>query len=410
MPTVDDILNRNRTLLPINDNDVRPGVVTINEQQLDAEKAKPNTATPVTPIKPGSNTTAQQQAAGTVNTAKEQPTKKTVPTQTASSRIDAGALGNNAAGANVAGKTGVTVPGAPGSTTEQTAPKVLSGETEGPSKELDLNTEKRLNGYKYDLMLNAMEQPETPEEKEQREKREKRERLFATIGDGLSAFHDAYSKARGVDSMIDTGISKHLQDRYDKLEAERNRRRDAYTRAAMMINSQRQADENAMENERYRNEMMKIRQQQQDRLALEQENKGKIAEAKQKYYEAMGNKNKAQADFWATKAELMLEGFDEDQAIKIAKARQLNAQADKAEHDANKPYSTGRGGGGSRGSGSLSNNPDYEKQTVVNVDPKTGTKTTTTGYVRRGTGNRGGGRSGNKGGNTRKKHQQNPYA
>ena len=357
MPTVDDILNRNRTLLPINDNDVRPGVVTINEQQLDAEKAKPYTVTPVTPIKPGSNTTAQQQAAGTVNTTKEQPTKKTVPTQTASSRIDAGALGNNAAGANVAGKTGVTVPGAPGSTTEQTAPKVLSGETEGPSKELDLNTEKRLNGYKYDLMLNAMEQPETPEEKEQREKREKRERLFATIGDGLSAFHDAYSKARGVDSMIDTGISKHLQDRYDKLEAERNRRRDAYTRAAMMINSQRQADENAMENERYRNEMMKIRQQQQDRLEAQAGLALRKQDWLEKYQQGILDDKKERTDIEREYKQGLISKMERDAAV-----NELNAQT--RYYNAHKAKS---GGGGSYKPGN-----DTNMVKVTRRDPVTG--------------------------------------
>lgn len=357
MPTVDDILNRNRTLLPINDNDVRPGVVTINEQQLDAEKAKPETVTPVTPIKPGANTTAQQQAAGTVNTAKVQSTKKTVPTQTASSRIDASALGNNAAGANVAGKTGVTVPGAPGSTTEQTAPKVLSGETERPSRELDLNTEKRQNGYKYDLMLNAMEQPETPEEKEQREKREKRERLFATIGDGLSAFHDAYSKARGVDSMIDTGISKHLQDRYDKLEAERNRRRDAYTRAAMMINSQRQADENAMENERYRNEMMKIRQQQQDRLEAQAGLALRKQDWLEKYQQGILDDKKERTDIEREYKQGLISKMERDAAV-----NELNAQT--RYYNAHKAKS---GGGGSYKPGN-----DTNMVKVTRRDPVTG--------------------------------------
>lgn len=384
MPTVDDILNRNRTLLPINDNDVRPGVVTINEQQLDAEKAKPYTVTPVTPIKPGSNTTAQQQAAGTVNTTKEQPTKKTVPTQTASSRIDAGALGNNAAGANVAGKTGVTVPGAPGSTTEQTAPKVVNGATEGPSKELDLNTEKKLNGYKYDLMLNALDKPETAEEKEKREKREKRERLFATIGDGLSAFHDAYSKARGVDSMIDTGISKHLQDRYDKLEAERDRRRDAYMRTALAINAQRQADEAGMDQQRYKNEMLKVRQQQQDRLEAQAGLALRKQDWLEKYQQGILDDKKERTAIEREYKQGLISKMERDAAI-----GELNAQT--RYYNAHKSKS---GGGGSYKPG---NDPDMEKVTVK--DPTTGE--TRVRWERRPTSSSGGSSSSGRSGSRR---------
>lgn len=360
MAAVKDILNRNRTLLPTNDNNVQPSVVTINEQQLKAEQAKQPDA---------------------VNSATVSPTTQTAP------RIDAGALGNNAAGTNVAGKTGVTVPGAPGSTTEQTAPKVLSGETEGPSKELDLNTEKRLNGYKYDLMLNAMEQPETPEEKEQREKREKRERLFATIGDGLSAFHDAYSKARGVDSMIDTGISKHLQDRYDKLEAERNRRRDAYMRTAMTINSQRQADENAMENERYRNEMMRIRQQQQDRLEAQAGLALRKQDWLEKYQQGILDDKKERTDIEREYKQGLISKMERDAAV-----NELNAQT--RYYNAHKAKS---GGGGSYKPG---NDPDMEKVTVK--DPTTGE--TRVRWERRptGSGSRSSGSRGSRGGNNRR--------
>lgn len=318
-----------------NGNNVQPGGVTINAQQLAAEQAKPDTATPVTPIKQGSNSTPEQKAAGTVAPKGDLPKNGNIPAwlqeqveigkKAAKENLDAINEKENADNLAKMGNDAVK------STLPQAAKKETAGETEDAD---DALYRKTLDDYLREL-------EEDNKRIDEDEKRLKRNRLFATIGDGLRAMHEAYSYGRGI--APDSGgvsLTGKMRERLDKLQADRKANKLAYLNAWEKVN-------NAKTLADYRKGQLDIRKQQQDRLALEQENKGKIAEARQKYYEAMGDKNKAQAKFWLDKAELMLEGFDEDQAIKIAKARQLNAQADKAEHDANKPYSTGRGGGSS---------------------------------------------------------------
>lgn len=385
MATVDDILNRRQNLfgdtaaqqptaqtaqpqqpvqttavhqqqaannLSNNGNNVQPGGVTINAQQLAAEQAKPDTATPVTPIKQGSNSTPEQKAAGTVAPKGDLPKNGNTPAwlqeqvemgkKAAKENLDAINEKENADNLAKIGNDAVK------STLPQAAKKA---DATASSPEEDL--------YKkaYDDYMRFLEDDDKRIADEQ--ERMKRNRLMATIGDGLRAMHEAYSYGRGI--APDSGgvsLSGKWRERMDKLEAERKANRLAHMNALeKMSNAKALAD--------YRKGQLEIRQQVQDRLALEQKNKGKIAEAKEKYYEAMGNKNTAQANFWATKAELMLEGFDEDQAIKIAKARQLNASADKAEHEANKPYSTG--GGGSYKPGN-----DTNMVKVTTKDPVTG--------------------------------------
>lgn len=99
----------------------------------------------------------------------------------------------------------------------------------------------------YSAMLELLNQqkPETEEERKNREKKEKRERTFAAIGDALSAFHTAYSNARGVPSMIqpNTSLTGRLQKRNDELRREREANRLAYLQNYQrLINEQHTAD------------------------------------------------------------------------------------------------------------------------------------------------------------------------
>lgn len=72
---------------------------------------------------------------------------------------------------------------------------------------------KRLNPYT----------PPTAEELEAERKKQKRDAVFAAIGDGLNAFHQAYANARGVKPIAEnTSISGKMLDRYEKLKKERD--------------------------------------------------------------------------------------------------------------------------------------------------------------------------------------------
>ena len=88
----------------------------------------------------------------------------------------------------------------------------------------------------------------TQEELERERKREQREKVFAAIGDGISALSNLYFTSQGAPNMYDgrQGASKRARERWDKLAAERKAAREAYVqgkmRARQMDEEQRRAD------------------------------------------------------------------------------------------------------------------------------------------------------------------------
>lgn len=71
--------------------------------------------------------------------------------------------------------------------------------------------------------------PETEEQKAKREKRERREKLFAAIGDGLSALSNVYFTTKGAPDMSSKRtLTDAVQGKYEKLKAEREADRDKY--------------------------------------------------------------------------------------------------------------------------------------------------------------------------------------
>lgn len=71
--------------------------------------------------------------------------------------------------------------------------------------------------------------PETEEQKAKREKRERREKLFAAIGDGLSALSNVYFTTQGAPDMSSKKtLTAAVQEKYDKMKAEREADRDKY--------------------------------------------------------------------------------------------------------------------------------------------------------------------------------------
>jgi hypothetical protein len=72
---------------------------------------------------------------------------------------------------------------------------------------------RQLNTYK----------PPTAEEIEAERRKQKRDMTLAAIGNGLNAFHQAYSNARGVKPVTDNvSLTGKVRDRYDKLKKERD--------------------------------------------------------------------------------------------------------------------------------------------------------------------------------------------
>ena len=100
----------------------------------------------------------------------------------------------------------------------------------------------------YEELWERMHPQPTQEELERERKRERREKVFAAIGDGISALSNLYFTSQGAPNMYDgrQGASKRARERWDKLAAERKAAREAYVqgkmRARQMDEEQRRAD------------------------------------------------------------------------------------------------------------------------------------------------------------------------
>lgn len=201
----------------------------------------------------------------------------------------------------------------------------------------------------YEQMLKEMmarRRPRTPEEEEAIRKREKRERLFASIADGLSAMHEAYSYGRGIKPMDIEKVSPKVLARQDRLRLLRDQEDRAWVQNYINVMK--------AENQRRRTDL----------LAKKDAEKAKtqqlITDSKVKANEARQRKDEATAAYWETKAELLREGFPLQQAEVQARIKEREARANKQMQQrtssrssrANNPKSNKSGG-------------DTEKVTVV---------------------------------------------
>lgn len=106
----------------------------------------------------------------------------------------------------------------------------------------------------YDRILQAMYPVESAEERARREKRQARERLFAGIGDAVSAISNMYAATQGVPSTYNpqTTMSASVQRRHDRINAERDKDRLAWNNAAL---SRDRLDLNRQREERLRSQL-----------------------------------------------------------------------------------------------------------------------------------------------------------
>lgn len=175
------------------------------------------------------------------------------------------------------------------------------------------------SGAFYNMFLANKKKPKeyTDEDK----KKMRRQALFASIGDGLNAFHQAYANARGVKPMTDNvSLSGKALERYNKMQKEHEAEKDAWNAGAMKA---MQMDEtlrqNALKNA--------IETRRQDRLDKETKIKEQKADAYQQYQKSLTDKNNEQAAYWKAKWEALEAGYPADIALKKARAAQAEAAA-----------------------------------------------------------------------------------
>ena len=186
------------------------------------------------------------------------------------------------------------------------------------------------SAMKYADLFAAMEPYKEPtkEELEKERKKEKRERLFAAIGDGISALSNLFFTTQYAPNMYDPNKetnSERVENYWTNLRKEReaNRRRyvDGYIKA-------KQADD-----------LHAIQQQNADVAAewkkADTERKNAIAKTQEEVLAARAAKDQNAADLAAKKLEYLVAGWPEEQAKKQAEIDLLKAKKKQADAQTN---------------------------------------------------------------------------
>ena len=147
------------------------------------------------------------------------------------------------------------------------------------------------------------------------EDRLRRNRVLATIGDGLSAFHEAYSKMRGTPVLTGgESLSGKMRERYDRIKAERAANDQAYINAALRLNeAQSRADERRERASRKAQEETNAREMNTARIRY-WDARAKSEEAKKAGLDAKAKQEAARAEFYAKLYELVQGGMSEKDA------------------------------------------------------------------------------------------------
>lgn len=156
-------------------------------------------------------------------------------------------------------------------------------------------------------LLQYFKRPKTNEELEEEERKQKRNETLARIGDGIGAFHDAYSYARGVKPLERSNMSEKSRQRYEKLRAEWNQDRDSYVNAVLRQAQERRADANAEANAQYRRDTIELRRQ-------KEQNQQELNSIKLKYWDAKAHKEADRQEYFEKLYELVERGMTEKDA------------------------------------------------------------------------------------------------
>jgi hypothetical protein len=215
-----------------------------------------------------------------------------------------------------------------------------TGTAPGSASSIPIMTE----GYEQYLRnLERLEEQKRDRLAEDKE-RLKRQQLFATIGDGLSAFHEAYNNTRGIKPITSgKSMTGKWQERYDKLMSD--------------------IDKSDLASAKNRLETMKARQSAYIAAAKNDYNQ-KVADARARYYEDTGAANQQRATSYSEGINNQNENRNRDTTSKIEhrqnqdenNTRRTDAFVGKTNAQVAKAMDGGSGGRGSssggRGSGS----------------------------------------------------------
>ena len=196
-----------------------------------------------------------------------------------------------------------------------------------------VNTEpqgsKKKSAMSYADMFAAMEPYKEPtkEELEKERKKEKRERLFAALGDGISALSNLFFTTQYAPNMYNPTEtnSERVENYWTNLRKEREANRQRYVDGYIKA---KQADD-----------LHAIQQQNADVAAewkkADTERKNAIAKAQGEVLAARAAKDQSAADLAAKKLEYLMAGWPEEQAKKQAEIDLLKAKKKQADAQTN---------------------------------------------------------------------------
>lgn len=216
-----------------------------------------------------------------------------------------------------------------------TKPAETSGEGE----------QKRMSYVQMYQELNPFKPP-TEEELKKERRKQKREQIFAAIGDGISALSNLFFTTRGAPNMYNyqaKNQSQTVQDRWDKLKAEREANTKEYNNGLLKA---QMADDEANDRDRKWQRQLGIDKATAAEKAKKQERDDALAEAKRGLLAAQASKNSAQAAYWAAKQEALENGDPLDVALKKAKIAKTNAEAARARRQGTSSWVSGGSGSG----------------------------------------------------------------
>lgn len=219
------------------------------------------------------------------------------------------------------------------------------------------NSPKKMSYKEMYQALNPYKPP-TAEELEAQRKKEKRQKIFAALGDGISALANLYFTTQGAPNMYNPANSQQdvVKDRWDKIKQERDQNMKEYTEALMK--AQALDDENA-DNERKWQRLLKIDKVNADKAKAEQERKDAIAEAQRLKYEAAANKDDKLATLYQQKSEAIAAGLPYVATKLQAEIDKLKASAGKDNRQGTSSWVSGKGG--KSGSSSSNEFTAYDK-------------------------------------------------
>ena len=204
------------------------------------------------------------------------------------------------------------------------------------------NSPKKMSYKEMYQALNPYKPP-TAEELEAQRKKEKRQKIFAALGDGISALANLYFTTQGAPNMYNPANSQQdvVKDRWDKIKQERDQNMKEYTEALMK--AQALDDENA-DNERKWQRLLGIDKANADKAKAEQERKDAIAEAQRLKYEAAANKDDKLAALYQQKSEAIAAGLPYVATKLQAEIDKLKASAGKDNRQGTSSWVSGKGG------------------------------------------------------------------